>query len=53
MEAVQLDVCKPEDVKRARDEVGAKTGGKLDVLVNNAYVFFCFCFAKLILMHGA
>ena len=36
MEAVRLDVTSSEDVKRAAEEVREKTGGRLDVLVNNA-----------------
>lgn len=31
-----LDVCDEESVRRARDSVSAVTGGRLDVLFNNA-----------------
>ncbi|KAL0632891.1 NADPH-dependent 1-acyl dihydroxyacetone phosphate reductase [Maublancomyces gigas] len=37
IEIIQLDVTKAEDVRKARDEISLRTGGKLDVLVNNAF----------------
>lgn len=36
MSALSLDVTNAEDIERARKEVEALTGGKLDILVNNA-----------------
>ncbi|KAJ7607366.1 NAD(P)-binding protein [Roridomyces roridus] len=36
VETLQLDVCDSESVKTAREAVAAITGGKLDILVNNA-----------------
>ena len=39
MTALQLDVTNNDTVLRVRDQVTEMTGGKLDVLVNNAYVF--------------
>lgn len=37
IEIIQLDVTKAEDIRRVRDEVSLRTGGKLDILVNNAF----------------
>lgn len=36
MSAVQLDVTNQDSINAARDEVSHITGGKLDILVNNA-----------------
>lgn len=36
MSAVQLDVTNQDSITAARDEVANLTGGKLDILVNNA-----------------
>ncbi|KAI4193602.1 MAG: hypothetical protein LQ350_008238 [Teloschistes chrysophthalmus] len=36
IETLSLDVDKPEEVERCRDEVSVLTAGKLDYLVNNA-----------------
>lgn len=36
IEAIQLDPTSPESVEAARRVVETKTGGRLDVLVNNA-----------------
>jgi hypothetical protein len=36
MTAIALDVTKPESIAAAKDAVAALTGGRLDVLVNNA-----------------
>lgn len=38
MSALALDVTDAESIKRCHDEVANITGGKLDILVNNAYV---------------
>lgn len=37
IEIIQLDPTGETDVRRVRDEVALRTGGKLDVLVNNAF----------------
>ena len=37
-ERIQLDVTSPASISQTRDEVARKTGGRLDILVNNAYV---------------
>ena len=43
METVQLDVTDLASIQNARDKVEQLTGGKLDILVNNAYdIFFHF-----------
>ena len=39
IETIQLDVTSTPSVRAARDEVARLTGGKLDILVNNAYVY--------------
>ena len=36
MSTLGLDVTNAEDIENARKEVEALTGGKLDILVNNA-----------------
>jgi 1-acylglycerone phosphate reductase len=36
MSTLSLDVTSPEDIENARKEVESLTGGKLDILVNNA-----------------
>lgn len=36
MSTLSLDVTIPEDIENARKEVESLTGGKLDILVNNA-----------------
>jgi 1-acylglycerone phosphate reductase len=36
MSTLSLDVTSPEDIENARKEVEQLTGGKLDILVNNA-----------------
>ncbi len=36
MSTLSLDVTNLEDIENARKEVGLLTGGKLDILVNNA-----------------
>jgi 1-acylglycerone phosphate reductase len=36
MSTLSLDVTSPEDIENARREVEQLTGGKLDILVNNA-----------------
>lgn len=36
MSVVALDVCDTDSVQRCREEVAQITGGKLDILVNNA-----------------
>lgn len=36
IETLSLEVHKPESIKRLKEEIGARTGGKLDMLVNNA-----------------
>ncbi len=38
MTTLQLDVTKPESIARCRDDVSALTGGRLEILVNNASV---------------
>ena len=38
IETLQLDVCDPASVSAARKIVEGLAGGKLDYLVNNAYV---------------
>lgn len=45
IEIIQLDVTKVADVQRVRNEVALRTGGKLDVLVNNAFgrLFIDYC----------
>jgi 1-acylglycerone phosphate reductase len=37
MSALALDVTKEDSIKACHDEVATLTGGKLDILVNNAY----------------
>ena len=39
-EILELDVTVPENIVRCKDIVGKRTGGSLDVLVNNAGVEF-------------
>ena len=39
MSTLELDVTKSESIQAAKETVTALTGGRLDVLVNNAYVF--------------
>ena len=39
MTTIALDVTDFDAIRKVRDEVAELTGGKLDVLVNNAYVF--------------
>ncbi len=39
MSTLSLEVTKPESIANAKKEVDVLTGGKLDFLVNNAYVF--------------
>lgn len=34
-----LDVTDIDNIRKTRDHIAAITGGKLDILVNNAYVF--------------
>jgi NAD(P)-dependent dehydrogenase (short-subunit alcohol dehydrogenase family) len=51
MSAVQLDVTNQESINRCKSDVAQITGGRLDVLVNNALVeflplFFNFTFTK-------
>jgi 1-acylglycerone phosphate reductase len=36
IETFSLDVTSLEDIRRARDTIDGLTGGKLDILVNNA-----------------
>lgn len=36
MTVVALDVTEPKSIEQAKEEVSAITGGRLDVLVNNA-----------------
>lgn len=36
MSVVSLDVTDPQSIANAKDEVSAITGGRLDILVNNA-----------------
>ena len=36
IETLQLDVTNKESIAAVRDEVASLTGGKLDILVNNA-----------------
>lgn len=36
----ELDVCEEESIKKALEWVSGHTGGSLDILVNNALVFF-------------
>lgn len=36
MTTLDLDVTKAEDIESARQEVDELTGGKLDILINNA-----------------
>ena len=38
MSTISLEVTNSESISSARREVEALTGGKLDILVNNAYV---------------
>lgn len=38
MTTLAVDVTKPESIAAAKEAVAALTGGRLDVLVNNAYV---------------
>ena len=38
MSAVALDVTNAESIAQCKAEVDKITGGKLDILVNNAYV---------------
>ncbi|KAK8036253.1 short chain dehydrogenase [Apiospora rasikravindrae] len=42
MSALQLDVTDQDSIKACEEQVAAITGGKLDILVNNAQVFPCF-----------
>jgi 1-acylglycerone phosphate reductase len=37
-EPIHLDVTSQEQILRVRDAISEKTGGKLDILVNNAYL---------------
>lgn len=37
MSTLSLEVTKPESIAQAKKDVEELTGGKLDVLVNNAY----------------
>jgi len=39
MDAIRLDVTDPAAIIAAKEQVQQLTGGKLDILVNNAYVF--------------
>jgi 1-acylglycerone phosphate reductase len=36
MSTLSLDVTSPEDIENARKQVESLTGGKLDILANNA-----------------
>ena len=36
IETVQIDVCDPESITKARARVEELTGGRLDYLINNA-----------------
>ncbi|KIW16097.1 hypothetical protein PV08_06148 [Exophiala spinifera] len=36
VEPLELDPASPESIAKARDEVSRRTGGKLDILINNA-----------------
>ena len=36
MSTLSLDVTNAEDIEKARKEIEVLTGGKLDILVNNA-----------------
>jgi len=38
MSTLALDVTSAESIAKCKDEVDELTGGKLDILVNNAYV---------------
>lgn len=38
MTTLALDVTKEESIKACHDEVASLTGGKLDILINNACV---------------
>lgn len=38
MTTLTLDVTKADSIKACHDEVSELTGGKLDILVNNAFV---------------
>jgi 1-acylglycerone phosphate reductase len=38
MTTLALDVTKEDSIKTCHDEVSKLTGGKLDILVNNAFV---------------
>lgn len=38
MTTLALDVTSAESITTAKDEVSKLTGGKLDILVNNAFV---------------
>jgi NAD(P)-dependent dehydrogenase (short-subunit alcohol dehydrogenase family) len=38
IETLELDVTVIDAIRRVRDDIATKTGGKLDVLVNNAQV---------------
>jgi NAD(P)-dependent dehydrogenase (short-subunit alcohol dehydrogenase family) len=40
IETLELDVTNNDSVQKAREAVAELTGGKLDILVNNAYVVF-------------
>jgi NAD(P)-dependent dehydrogenase (short-subunit alcohol dehydrogenase family) len=37
VEPIELDPADPDSIAKARDEVSKRTGGKLDILINNAY----------------
>lgn len=39
IECFILDVTKIDNIKQIRDEIVQLTGGTLDILVNNAYVY--------------
>jgi NAD(P)-dependent dehydrogenase (short-subunit alcohol dehydrogenase family) len=43
MTTLALDVTKTDSIKTCHDEVSKLTGGKLDILVNNASVFPSLC----------
>jgi hypothetical protein len=45
-----LDVCDEKSIEKALEWVSGHTGGSLDILVNNASVFFMCHFQKRILM---
>jgi 1-acylglycerone phosphate reductase len=42
MSAVQLDVTNHDSLNRAKHDVAQITGGKLDILVNNACVLISY-----------